>query len=243
MLLLPAKVRQAGEAAFEEALAAGRRFEAARLALRADVLAAWAGLWLLDERLAEEEQDLSLQSSLARQSRAAVGTGASQAELLALQLELERARTALTTLAAEVAGRRAALNALLVREPDAALVLPDAAELRRPDDATIRSRRGRSRVASGERRHSPARGPIARPAAQHGTITPATAAPAVRAAGRRRRGPTQHSARARGGAAPLATPSCRTARTSSWPLRQRSTRARAVADNQSASSTAGGLPS
>ncbi len=139
MLLLPAKVRQAGEVAFEEALAAGRRFEAARLALRADVLSAWAEWSLLGERLAAQAEDVALRESLERQARAAVGTGAPQSALLVRQVELADGRNALAALRAEAEGRRAMLNALLLREPDAPLALPAAlpAPRPRPADADI----------------------------------------------------------------------------------------------------------
>jgi outer membrane protein TolC len=139
MLLLPQKVRQAGEVAFEEALATGRRFEAQRLALRAEVLSAWAEWSVLGERLAAQEQDLALLESLERQARAAVGTGAAQAGLLDSQTKLAEARNALATLRADVEGRRAALNALLLRAPDAPLALPTTLpEPRtRPSDADI----------------------------------------------------------------------------------------------------------
>ncbi len=139
MLLLPQKVRQQGEVAFEEALAAGRRFEAARLALRAEVLGAWAEWAALGERLAAREEDVALLESLERQARAAVGTGAAQAGLLERQVALAEARSALATLRAEVEGRRAELNARLLREPDAPIALPTAPiEPRpRPSDAEI----------------------------------------------------------------------------------------------------------
>jgi len=125
--------------AFEEALAAGRRFEAQRLALRAEVLSDWAEWSALGERLAAQEENLALLESLERQGRAAVGTGAPQATLLDRQVELVEARNALATLRAEVDGRRAALNARLLREPEAPLALPAAPEAARPrpSDADI----------------------------------------------------------------------------------------------------------
>jgi outer membrane protein TolC len=138
MLLLPAKVRQAGEAAFHEALAAGRRFEAERLALRAEVLAEWAAWSALGERLTAGEQDVALLESLERQARAAVGAGAAQALLLEGQVALADARNALAVLRAEADARRATLNARLLREPEAPLAAPAAPAARpRPPDAQI----------------------------------------------------------------------------------------------------------
>lgn len=140
MLQLPAKVRQAGEAAFEEALAAGRRFEAARLALRAGVLAEWADWAALGVRLGALEQDVALLESLERQARASTGAGAAQRALLERQLALADARNALAVLRAEADARRAALNARLLREPDAPLPAPAAPAPRpRPADEEILS--------------------------------------------------------------------------------------------------------
>jgi outer membrane protein TolC len=139
MLLLPAKVRQAGEAAFEEALAAGRRFEAERLALRAAVLSEWAGWWATGERLAAREQDVALVESLERQARTTVGTGGAQGRLIERQVELAEARNDLAVTRADFEARRAKLNALLLREPDAPLA-PPATRPRprpRPADADI----------------------------------------------------------------------------------------------------------
>lgn len=139
MLLLPAKVRQAGEVAFEEALAAGRRFEAERLALRAATLSQWAGWWALGEQLAASEKDVALLESLERQAQTTVGTGGAQGLLLELQVELAEARNDLAVTRADFEARRASLNALLLREPDAPLE-PSAtppAPRPRPADADI----------------------------------------------------------------------------------------------------------
>lgn len=139
MLLLPAKVRQAGEAAFHEAMVAGRRFEAARLALRAEVLAEWARWASLEVGLDSGNQDLALLESLVRQARAAVGAGAAQGLLLERQVELAKVSNSLTLLRAESDALRAALNARMLREPSAPLALPATwAELRpRPTDEDI----------------------------------------------------------------------------------------------------------
>jgi len=126
MLRLPSKVRLAGEEAFAEALAAGRAFEAQRLALRAEALSAWADWALLGERLRAAGEDAALLESLERSARAALAAGGPQSALLERQVRLERARQALDGLRAEESAQRAALNALLAREPDAPLALPDA---------------------------------------------------------------------------------------------------------------------
>ncbi|HTE06237.1 MAG TPA: hypothetical protein VK824_08580, partial [Planctomycetota bacterium] len=66
MLLLPDKVRQAGEVAFREALAAGRRFESSRVALRERALLAWWDWALLGEKLVVQERRVALLDALQR---------------------------------------------------------------------------------------------------------------------------------------------------------------------------------
>lgn len=139
MLLLPAKVRQAGEVAFEQALAAGRRFEAERLALRAEALSTWLAWWAAGERVGVLERDVALIESLERQAHATVGTGGSQGQLLERQLEVAAARNALAVARAEWEAGRAQLNALLLREPDEVLEPPAVAPVprARPSDAEL----------------------------------------------------------------------------------------------------------
>jgi len=132
MLLLPSKVRTAGEAAFESALAAGMQFEQQRLALREEVVQAWVDWSLLAERLRLAELDDALVASLEQQATVAVATGAAQQTLLARQVDRARSRVALQTLRSEVPAQRAVLNALLGRTPDAPLALPTALPDPRP---------------------------------------------------------------------------------------------------------------
>ncbi len=125
MLLLPDKVRKAGEVAFAEALAAGRRFEAVRVELRERTLIAWWDWVLLGERLAVQERRVALVESLASSASASVSVGGRQSLVLGLGIEAGMARVALDDLRAELQVQRATLNALLAREPDAPLLPPE----------------------------------------------------------------------------------------------------------------------
>ncbi|MGQ0553381.1 MAG: TolC family protein [Planctomycetota bacterium] len=126
MLQLPVKPRTAGHIALEQALAAAQRFAAQRLALRADAITQGAEWSLLGERLAVQELRVELLASLERQSGTALSVGGGQADLLERQVDLENARLELAALRAEVGTRRARLNALMHRAPDAPLPLPVA---------------------------------------------------------------------------------------------------------------------
>jgi len=124
MLLLPDKVRTAGEVAFREALGAGRRFEAARVALRERVLLAWWDWTLLGEQVAIQEQRVALVASLQGSASAALMVGGPQRDVARRQVEAGMALVELDELLAMVPGQRAALNALLARAPDAPLAWP-----------------------------------------------------------------------------------------------------------------------
>jgi outer membrane protein, heavy metal efflux system len=140
MLLLPDKVRAAGEEAFGEALAAGRRFESLRLQQRERALSLWIDWVVLGQRLAVEEQRVALAGGLADSAAAGVRVGGAQEDLLRRRVEAGVLHAELEAMAAERPARLAELNALLARAPDAPLPAPDelpAPEPLPPDEVLL----------------------------------------------------------------------------------------------------------
>jgi len=131
----PRKLAVAGRIALDEARAAGFRFEKARLELRERVTAAWWEWSVLGERIRLKEADLAYLDVAVAAVEARVRAGAAtQGELLKLRVEERLARSDLETLRSEVPGRRAELNALLSRGPDAPVAMPLAMDAARPAD-------------------------------------------------------------------------------------------------------------
>lgn len=138
MLAQPGKVRQAGRVALHEAHAAGRRFDAARLAVRRRVLQLLAEYALLTERVALQHERLGLLELAQAGAGARVLVGAPQQEGLQALLGRDQAERELLALDAETSRLRAELNALLARSRDALLPLPaDELPGALPDDATL----------------------------------------------------------------------------------------------------------
>lgn len=126
-LVAPRKLKVAGRAALEEARAAGLRFEKARLETRERVVAAWWEYALLAERIRLQEADVAFLEGAADVARARlVAAGGAQSEFLRANVEARLARNDLETLRARLPARRAELNALLSRPPDAPLDPPEA---------------------------------------------------------------------------------------------------------------------
>ena len=126
-LVLPIKLKTAGRRALEIARAAGHRFESSRLELRAKIVMAWFEYALLGESIRTREADLSLLETIVGATEARVRAGAaSQQDVVKARTQLELARSRLETDRSKVPGRRAAVNALLNREPLARLDLPKA---------------------------------------------------------------------------------------------------------------------
>ena len=133
----PAKLKTAGRAALEQARAAGHRFEAARLDLRARVVAAWFDYAVLSETLRVRETDAAILETMvdAAETRFRTGT-APQQDAIKARTQRDLARNRLETERAKLPGRRAALNALLNREPLADLARPASFPPPRALDAT-----------------------------------------------------------------------------------------------------------
>ncbi len=124
-IVWPGKLKTAGRRALENARAAGHRFEAARLELRARVVMAWFEYALLAESIRVREADLSFLETIVDATEVRVRTGAApQQDVVKARTQRDLARNRLETVRSKMPGRRAELNALLNREPLAALDLP-----------------------------------------------------------------------------------------------------------------------
>lgn len=139
-LSFPTKVIQRGKVALDEARANGERFRAAKFDLQRRVLSAWADYVLLAERLRVQQERLSLDRIALDTTRARIGAGGAQQDLLRAGVVLRVAEDATKSTEAELAAARAMLNGLLAREPDAALAPPrmmPAPRLIPTDDAAL----------------------------------------------------------------------------------------------------------
>jgi outer membrane protein TolC len=139
-LAFPTKVYQAGKVATDDARAAGKRFVARKLDVQRQVLGAWSDYALLAERLRIQRQNLILLKLISDTASARVRAGARQQDLLRAEVEYRRAENELRGMEAEQPQMRAMLNAMLARQPDAALRPPDRLPAQRPvpaDDARI----------------------------------------------------------------------------------------------------------
>jgi len=123
-LALPPKVAQAGKVALDEARVAGERFRTAKFNLQERVLGAWAEYWLLVERGRILDEQVQLLRGVFDTARARVQAGGPQEDLLRAEIEVATAEDALLTTEADIEARRAGLNALLARQPDALLAAP-----------------------------------------------------------------------------------------------------------------------
>ncbi len=139
-LAWPSKVKKAGEAALEEARAAGQRFLGAKFQLQRRVLEAWLDVALTEERMRITREDLELLRLSAETAAASARAGGMQRDLVAAELGVRAAENELRNLEAEARSQRALLNGMLARAPDAPLELPPALPEPRPlpvDDAAI----------------------------------------------------------------------------------------------------------
>jgi outer membrane protein, heavy metal efflux system len=139
-LALPVKVRKAGQVALEEARATGRRFEAAKFRVQRTVLEGYLELALAQEQLRIARESLSLAEIGAETSARRVEAGGMEREATRAWIAAQKLVDEVRNLESEVRARRAALNGLLARAPDAPLVLPEGLPEARPipaDDAAL----------------------------------------------------------------------------------------------------------
>ncbi len=140
MLDLPSRRAQAGRVALAEAVAAGRRFDAARLGARRQAQEALLDYALWAERLAIADEWHQLLAADVASTTARVAGGAPQQDILQASIARDLSRNELLALQAEGPALASRLDALLGRQPVAALqppALPPPREI--PDDATLLS--------------------------------------------------------------------------------------------------------
>lgn len=139
-LQLPVKTRKAAEVALAEARAAGERFRAAKFALQRQVLDAWLGLVLAEERLHIARTDLELLRVVAGTAAPRVQAGGPQRDLVKADIEVREAENNVLNIEAETRAARAQLNGMLARAPDAPLEVGEGLPEPRPlpgDDAEV----------------------------------------------------------------------------------------------------------
>lgn len=130
-LPFPGKRSLRGQIAGKEADASQWDLESVRRRVVADVKAAYYDYWYYDKaiRTTQENRDLLSKLSEIAEARYRVGKGM-QADVLRSQVEISMLLQKLTTLQQQRATAQARLNALLARDPDAAL--PPAADVSGP---------------------------------------------------------------------------------------------------------------
>ena len=126
-IVWPDKLSTAARRALDNARAAGLRFRKAKLDLRAKVLGAYDDYALTAEltRLEKANGSLLQTTEMFVEARNSSGT-AGQQDLLKVRNELDLSRNDLANLQSQLVSQRATLNALLSREPTAALPVPSA---------------------------------------------------------------------------------------------------------------------
>ncbi|HVP57722.1 MAG TPA: TolC family protein [bacterium] len=121
----PGKLATAGAKSLESARAAGFRFQAGKLELRAKVLSAYYAYALLAESVRLKQREVSLLTTAASSAEGSFTVSkASAMELLEARNARDLAINDLENLRAQVPSRLADLNALLSREAAAPLELP-----------------------------------------------------------------------------------------------------------------------
>jgi outer membrane protein TolC len=139
-LTIPAKARKAAQVALDEARYAGERFRSAKFDLQKKILFAWADYTARGRSIRIGEQDLALMRVGASAAQARQREAGGRRESAMARLEVQKALIDLADMRAEQEAQRAALNALMARDPHAALEPPSGpSEPRRvpADDASL----------------------------------------------------------------------------------------------------------
>ncbi len=124
-LVWPGRLSADAKKALEFARAAGFRFDGARLELMSKTRQAWLDFALAAEVVRLQEANAALAQAILESIEARVTAGrAPQQDVLKARTTRDLAADALETARSRVPGRRAALNALLAREPGAGLTPP-----------------------------------------------------------------------------------------------------------------------
>ena len=129
----PGTLATAARRTLENARAAGIRFRKTQYELRNKVLSAWYDYALSVELIRLEQSNAELLRTMAMVVDARNRAGAAgQQDLLKARNELDLSRNDIANMQSQLPAQRAALNALLGREPDAPLPPPDQLPLQRP---------------------------------------------------------------------------------------------------------------
>jgi outer membrane protein TolC len=139
-LSFPTKSYQAAKVALDEAQAAGERFRAAKFELQRRVLTEYLDYVLLAERTRVRRENAELLKVVSETAAAHVQAGASQQDVLRAEVAEQLAEDELKSSESGLSQRRATLNAMLARAPDAPLPPPAILPLPRPvpaDDALL----------------------------------------------------------------------------------------------------------
>ena len=138
-LKLPQKVQQSGKVAFDQAQAAGLRFESAKFDLQKKVLTAWLDFALMAEQVRIAKENAALLKSVSTLASDRVKAGAPQQDLLKAQTDYRLAENQVGNMEAELGQMRAMLNGMLARPGDAVLnpprELPEGRAV--PEDAKL----------------------------------------------------------------------------------------------------------
>jgi outer membrane protein TolC len=139
-LAFPTKVAQAGKIAFQEARAAGKRFEVVKFDLQRKVLTAYLDLALQEEKLRVQRDNVALLKLVADTASDRVKAGGQQQDLLRAQTQHRLAENELAGMESQRLSMRVMLNGMLARDADAPLNLPPVLPPARPlssDDAWL----------------------------------------------------------------------------------------------------------
>lgn len=125
-LSFPLKTYQAGKMALHDAQAAGERFLAAKLDLQRQVLTEYFDYVLLAETTRIHRENVALLRLIYDTTRDRVGTGQQQADLLRAEVALRTAQDEVKSNESDLPQKRAMLNAMMARVPEAPLDPPDS---------------------------------------------------------------------------------------------------------------------
>ncbi len=120
-LTLPVKTRQAAKVALDEARVAGEKFRVAKFELQRKILRAWADYLLQARTITLRQEDLALRRMMVDSVARSAPAGTPLRDTRAADIELRMSESELLDLQSEHRALRSSLNALMGRDPDAAL--------------------------------------------------------------------------------------------------------------------------
>lgn len=132
-LSFPIKVAQAGKVALQKTRAAGKRFEATKFELQRRTLTAYFELVLHEEKIRIQAESVGLLKRITETATDRLRAGGNQTDMLRAQTQYRLAENELANMRSEHMALRAMLNAMMAREPNAQLELPQ----RLPEPRTV----------------------------------------------------------------------------------------------------------